>query len=275
MLTVLTFLPWQQVWIRARGATTARPLRKAFLHESTDEATTHRRLILTSNGLKSQELIDEFREMLGPDVGSACCVYIPTAAYAEGADEMFVQERVQRLFGFGFRDVVVVDVSGEEGPKMEQKLDSLPFKVAAIYLEYGNTYFLRHHLRTSGADRLLQQYAENGTIMVGSSAGSIVLGRTVQTAFWKNWDDKTGGGTLEVDWLDPEMAAGLNLCSGRSIFPHANGPYASKAWQDACQETHGHTDHEVVRLADGQALILDGEEARIVGYVIDREEIAL
>ena len=30
-------------------------------------------------------------------------------------------------------------------------------------------------------------------------------------AFWKNWDDKTAGGTISVDWTDPKNAGGLDL----------------------------------------------------------------
>ena len=57
---------------------------------------------------------------------------------------------------------------------------------------------------------------------------------------------------------------GSDLANGRSIFPHANGQYASVKWQREQAERHGHTDHEVVPLADGQALIIDGDEVRIL-----------
>lgn len=81
-------------------------------------------------------------------------------------------------------------------------------------------------------------------------------------ALWKNWDDQTCEGTVAVDWTDPELSKGLNLAGGRSIFPHANGRYAAAAWQRAQAEKHGHTDHEVVALADGEGLVIEGGAVR-------------
>ena len=77
-------------------------------------------------------------------------------------------------------------------------------------------------------------------------------------------DDKTCEGTVSVNWKDPTISAGLNLAGGRSIFPHANGPYGSTEWQAAQAAKHGHTDHEVVKLPDGSGFVIDGSEARLI-----------
>ena len=69
---------------------------------------------------------------------------------------------------------------------------------------------------------------------------------------------------MSADWSDKEIAKGLDLAGGRSIFPHANGQYASKAWQEAQAKKHGHTDHEVVALADGHGLIIDGDKVYVL-----------
>ena len=129
----------------------------------------------------------------------------------------------------------------------------------------GNTYALRHHLRQSGGDVHVYQAIDAGAIYVGSSAGSIVAGKTVQMAFWKNWDDKTAEGTIAVDWDDRDNASGLDIAGGRSIFPHATGPYARKSWQDAQAKKHGHDDHEVIRLPDGEGYVIDGDKAYQAG----------
>jgi peptidase E len=105
----------------------------------------------------------------------------------------------------------------------------------------------------------------SGTIYVGSSAGAIMAGRTCQMAFWKDWDDRSCEGTVNVDWTKPDVAKGLNLAGGRSIFPHANGQYADPEWQRAQARKHGHTDHEVVALADGQGLLIEDDEVRRIG----------
>jgi hypothetical protein len=67
-----------------------------------------------------------------------------------------------------------------------------------------------------------------------------------------------------VQWDDPKTAAGLDLAGERSIFPHANGQYGNPAWQQKQAERWGHTDHEVVKLADGEGVVIeDGVMRRI------------
>jgi hypothetical protein len=151
-----------------------------------------------------------------------------------------------------------------------------------------------HHLWNSGGAEVIQDLVAKGAIYVGASAGSIMAGRTCQMALWKvcarplprtrankddrllsivdshpgtilqDWDDKTCEGTVDVDWNDKGVARGLDLALGRSIFPHANGQYADKGWQQAQARKHGHTDHEVVALADGHGLVIEGDVARLV-----------
>ena len=54
----------------------------------------------------------------------------------------------------------------------------------------------------------MRELVAGGAIYVGASAGSIMAGRTVQMALWKNWDDQTCEGTVSVDWTDAEVARG-------------------------------------------------------------------
>merc|ERR1711972_705555 len=174
----------------------------------------------------------------------------------------FVKSQVGELKReFGFSRIEVIDVEYVKGQQLEDAIKDLG-SVDVIYAEMGNTYNLRHHLRNSGGDKLIRDALDNGAVYVGSSAGSIVAGKTVQTAFWKDWDDRSCEGTVSVDWEKPEVGAGLDLCGGRSMFPHANGQYGKKSWQDEQARKHGHTDHEVVRLADGEGFVIDGPSGK-------------
>ncbi|CAE7945113.1 glpV, partial [Symbiodinium necroappetens] len=100
---------------------------------------------------------------------------------------------------FGLSRVEVIDVEYVKGDDLKKAVAALG-KVDVVWAEMGNTYALRHHLRDSGGDQLVFDAMDAGAIYVGSSAGSIVAGRTVQMAFWKDWDDKTAEGTIDVDW---------------------------------------------------------------------------
>lgn len=169
---------------------------------------------------------------------------------------------IQRSFGIG--RIEWIDVEYTKGDSLRAAVQHLG-KVHCVYAEMGNTYNLAHHLGNSGGAELVRELVlSKGAVYVGASAGAIMAGHTVQMALWKNWDDQSCEGTVSVDWSDKQVARGLDLAGGRSIFPHANGQYASQAWQAAQARKHGHEDHEVVALADGQGLVVEGTEARLV-----------
>jgi hypothetical protein len=56
----------------------------------------------------------------------------------------------------------------------------------AIWVPGGNTFFLAHHMRASGAAcAIRRRVLEDGVLYVGCSAGSIVAGCSIRPAFWK------------------------------------------------------------------------------------------
>jgi len=157
-----------------------------------------------------------------------------------------------------------IDPEYVTGETLRQAVQQLG-RVDVVYAEMGNTYNICHHLHKSGGAELVRELVmSKGAVYVGASAGSIMAGRTIQMAFWKDWDDRTCEGTVSCDWTNPATAQGLNIAGGRSIFPHANGQYAQKEWQEMQARRHGHTDHEVVPLADGEGLVIVGDVARRV-----------
>ncbi|KAJ1460950.1 hypothetical protein M885DRAFT_508435 [Pelagophyceae sp. CCMP2097] len=137
-------------------------------------------------------------------------------------------------------------------------------RVDVVWVAGGNTYNLAHHVHASGGGEIIKDLLADGTVFVGASAGSILAGRTVQTVFWKNWDDQTCEGTVNVDWKDAHVSRGLDVAGGISIFPHANGPYGGADWQNEQAQRHGHNDHTVVRLADGQGVVVEDGTYRLV-----------
>ena len=119
----------------------------------------------------------------------------------------------------------------------------------------------RTHARTQHTDTRHAAHAcTRCHTLVDRLYAHVSLWRTVL----QDWDDKTCEGTVNVDWHDKSVARGLDLALGRSIFPHANGQYADKGWQEAQARKHGHTDHPVVALADGHGIVIEGGNARVV-----------
>lgn len=220
-------------------------------------------LILTSNGLSSPALQHAFINMLGgADLSKKTGWFIPTAqqGWSEEQGRKYMQS-IQQAFGVGRLEWI--DVQSVKGDALKQAVTNLG-KVDFVWLEQGNTYNLAYHLWDSGGAQLVKALVEGGSLYIGNSAGAIMAGRTIQTAFWKDWDDKTCAGTVDLDWSQHENARGLDLVGSRSIFPHASGQFANTSWQREQAKKHGHTDHEVLAVPDLQGIIISGNLVQFV-----------
>eukprot|EP00466_Bigelowiella_natans_P004522 jgi/Bigna1/79934/fgenesh1_pg.66_\ len=89
-----------------------------------------------------------------------------------------------------------------------------------IYVDGGNTFRLLHHMRRSGFIEICRRLCfEQRCVYVGISAGAIVAGADISTAFWKGWDDPT---IVDQDWSQPSALEGLRLLPNHHFFPHYN-----------------------------------------------------
>ena len=73
-------------------------------------------------------------------------------------------------------------------------------------------------------DLIRRRVLDAGALYVGQSAGAIVAGANIRTAFWKGWDDPTAGGDLEDarEW-SAERLCSMGLVRDRVFFPHYDG----------------------------------------------------
>lgn len=65
--------------------------------------------------------------------------------------------------------------------------------VDAIILTGGNTFKFLHHLKESGLDKAVIELAQSGKIIVGFSAGAIILSPTIEIAELPTLDDNIVG----------------------------------------------------------------------------------
>jgi len=120
----------------------------------------------------------------------------------------------------------------------------------AIHLTGGNTYCFLYWLRARGMIEPLRQYALNGGVLIGVSAGAILMTPDIRTS------------SLCGDTLYPglEDYTGLSLVNF-AIVPHYNGsPVAEAALTEFSKGFNGH----VYAVPDGGAVIVDGDEIEFV-----------
>jgi peptidase E len=206
-----------------------------------------RRILLTSNGVSNPSIARDLVALLRsrkPE-GNPKVMYVPDAGVGNGGNvnAMFQHARMM-LSKVGVSQVICTELRTTTPASLATQLNG----VDMIYCDMGNTFYLRHQMRTSGFDRLVPQLVkEFGVVWFGSSSGSICAGRTISTALWKGWDDPGQGKEWDQTRTD---YAGLDLLSGKSFFPHFGPQFG------ALVETRRRDlDHELVVIEEETAYI--------------------
>lgn len=239
---------------------------------SSSEVATHKpRVMLTTQGVNSEPLLRTFRRLLREAVPDSAAepviALVVTAAVAPCSEHQcdqraVVGDVVQHLSHQVGARVLVVDAS-EGADEMAAAIR----ESHCIYVLGGNTFFLWHHLQRSGLDALIRQRVLNeGSLYVGCSAGSIVAGQDISTAFWKGWDNPDWDATAKVDWSQPHAVKGMSLVDV-SLFPHY-----SKGWETLVQQRRAALNHRVVTLGEEDGAYVLGDdpaEGRLLGATTD------
>ena len=96
-------------------------------------------------------------------------------------------------------------------------------KANIVYIEGGNTFYLQHHLLRTKFWHYLRHHMANSShfLYIGASAGAIVAGNSIETAYWKGWDDPTACGSIPADleWTT-ERKSGAKLVTDENFFMH-------------------------------------------------------
>ena len=89
-----------------------------------------------------------------------------------------------------------------------------------VYVDGGNTFYLQYHMIRTGFWTAMKQHlkATANCIYIGASAGAIVAGNSIETAYWKGWDDPTVVGN-DFEWT-LERKRGAGLVSNECFFMH-------------------------------------------------------
>ena len=229
------------------------------------------RLLLTSSGLTTPALEASFRRMLesSSSVEPPRITMLVTAQMAPSGTPSArspgeLRRRRWTSAKKGGREVEAqlglpvecIDCARDDVSSLTKALTGAD----CIWVTGGNTFFLWHHMMRSGISELVRERVlERGAVYVGCSAGAIVAGSTIRTAFWKGWDDPAAGGALaDVDWSDGDRLQGMGLVADAAFFPH----YDAEQWAGLIRERE-HEVERVVRLSD------DGAHAYVEGDPVE------
>ncbi|MDX2357924.1 Type 1 glutamine amidotransferase-like domain-containing protein [Dietzia sp. PP-33] len=176
--------------------------------------------------------------------------YLNDAASPYAGAAFAAAERAQ-LSELGY---VLTDITAAEFDDAGAFADVLD-RVDVLYVAGGNTFVLLAALRRVGVDAILVERVRAGLPYIGSSAGSVITGPSIEPV--SLMDDPSAA---------PELTdyGGLGLVD-TVVIPHADGalPPYPPALIARLKDTYG-SDYPLTFVHDDQALLVDGAIPRLV-----------
>ena len=201
-------------------------------------------IILTSSGMQGSGR--EILKILAKPADKITVAHITTASKAESDISYMERDReLMKKAGFNVEDI---DIEGKNRNQLMKLLESKDI----IYVQGGNTFYLMKHIRLSGFDKVVRKLVKRGVMYVGVSAGSIVAGKTIETAGWKNADRNT---------VNLKNLNGMNLVNF-NVFVHYRPEWAEIIKQKIPNPKNR---KNLKILTDSQALIVQGKNILLVG----------
>ena len=192
-------------------------------------------LILCSDGLTSQDLLSQTKTIIK---GCKTAALVVTADNIYKENNYHVPRCIQELETLGLA-VDIFDLDHQEA-ELLKRYDVVEFIG-------GNLYYLLHAIRAANCRETLR-YLATKKILIGWSAAAFVFGPTLAL----------------VDRYTPNMNIwGLTDLSGLSLTEQVVLPHYSKfitkfhGFEEICQQFETENHIEVVRLNDGEGILID------------------
>jgi len=201
------------------------------------------KIILTSCGIINNNLKEEFYKLLTKDIQDIKVLYITTAIDGEfGTDTEWIKAEFQTILDLGIKEENIKEY------KMDYDLDLSHYDI--IYMMGGNTFYLMKKINDTQFGLKIKKAINNGIIYIGSSAGSIIIGNTLELAlpYDKN----------EVNLQD---FTGLKLIDG-IIVPHAN---RKKEFIDEKRKLYK---EKVYGISDEHGIVITENKLKEIGCII-------
>lgn len=205
------------------------------------------KLVLYSDQIKENRQVD--RELLRLiNKKNPSIAYIPSAS---DNSRKYFNEKVEYYKDLGISDLRYFDLDQEYDAS---KIDET-FKCDAIHLSGGNTFYFLHLLRKRGYIELLRSYVNNGGVLIGISAGSILMTNCIDIAGL--------GSDADENFIGIEDKSALGLVDF-GFAPHWDGAI------EHLELLRVYTKEKntiVYACKDGDGIILDGNEIILIGDV--------
>jgi dipeptidase E len=150
-----------------------------------------KQIFLTSS---SEGVMDDIIKKLLKSPKEMNLAFIDTAAEVEEGDHWWLRAEKEKLIEVGF-NVDEFSIKGMTKDEIENRLRDKQ----VIYFCGGNTFYLLDQVIKTGCDDIIKNKIENGVIYIGSSAGSMIVGKRIDLV--STIDDSSKAPDLKSDGL--------------------------------------------------------------------------
>ena len=202
-------------------------------------------LFLTSNGLTSSALQDEFRNAIA-SVGKRCAI-IPTAMEKEKDKDAWLEETKNKLSVYGL-ECEFFWLGQDDNQKLED--------YDVVYICGGNVFYLMQVIKQCCAEDVLRKIAREN-VVVGVSAGSLIMQKDLELI-----RDLIPRMNKRVKLKD---LTALDITNNIEHLPHKTRYIGIiDAFEKRVKTYERKVGHKVICLEDGQGIIIDGEIHRVI-----------
>ena len=198
-------------------------------------------ILLTSTGLEHKAIIDKFLAMIPKETGEMRFLFIPTASRTD-EEKFYVRKSFDQLLGLGVKSDNIFWFDPDDISTHRDKME-----IDCIYVCGGNPFFLLKKLKECGYYAKILEWANDGLLYIGVSAGSMIAAPDINYICW-----------AEINDCGLEDTKGLAFITA-GILPHYTDDFAKAA---VLLREKG---FEVLPQSDSQAVAVQGENKEIIG----------
>ncbi len=210
-----------------------------------------KKLVLHSDQISGKTQVDEAFLNFFDGAKKQKIGYIPSQS--DDQEKTWFKKKVEWYKQFGITDLLYFDIDKEYD---EKKLDEL-LACDAIFLSGGNTYYFLNSLKTRNLLPVLKDYVKKGGVLVGVSAGSMIMSSTINIATLH--DENTIG-------LKDYTSLGL---VNFEFFPHLD--HNKEQFLKDVKEYSMKSKSVIYACKDGDGIIINGDKIQFFGEVLKIE----
>ncbi|WP_028548861.1 Type 1 glutamine amidotransferase-like domain-containing protein [Paenibacillus sp. UNC451MF] len=204
------------------------------------------KLLLTSDGISSSAIEEQILAMLdSPPAKLKSCI-ITTASSKKHKSQTALSDQVcLRRLGVACCDLLDIEF---DDPHVLSNYD-------VIHLNGGNPFYLMLQMKRRNAVELMRQLAQQHRLIIGVSAGAMVLADTLEHV--NELNQIIGYENMDLEELTDYSGIGLTPLA---IVPHYNRFIADNHdFEQKLQQLELSKNRRYERIKDGEALIIQGD----------------